>query len=800
MVAGFLPEFHKQCEAPGSPSRAGHNLFAPHIASRLSWSSEKSVIGSRLNHYMIEESLGKGGMGEVYIATDLNLRRKVALKVLSSQMAMHAEHRRRFEREARAVAALNHPNIVTIYSVEEADGVHFITMELVDGRPLSELIPADGFSFDRLIEIAIPLTDAVSAAHKAGITHRDLKPENIMVTGEGRVKVLDFGLAKLREAASDDPESTMADRANMTETGKILGTVAFMSPEQAEGKEIGPQSDVFSLGIVLYTMATGGKPFKGDSHISTILSIVRDSPPEVEVVNPKQPSAFSALVERCLEKKPDNRFPSASELRDALRRISDGATTGSQPTVATKSLPSRPVFWLGLVVVAAIALWGWSVVRQGRRAADPEAHSTRSIAVLPFHNLSGGEETDYFSDGVTAEITSKLSRIKNLDVTSLTSAARFRETTDDIRVIGQELGVRYLLEGTVRKGGSRVRITTQLIDARNGFQLWSEDFEGQLDDVFGVQERTALQIAQALDLRLSPSEQEAVLRRFTANPQAYDAYLRGRALLEYFSTPEKLVDAGHYFERALELDPDYTLALVGLSRVEAQWYRNLDPSEQRLQRAERLALRAIELEPQLAEAHLAMGQVLANQYRYSDAAARFRQALRIDPNNAYAWDLLSWALAYQQPPDPAAAEEAARKSISLQASLIGAHYHLGRALLLQGRYQEARAAFTQAKNLDPEFETADYGIAQVLIAQGQYREALGYLLALKEIAKSPVVDVQTAAAHEALGEHDLALQALDKALSNGYVDLDGLEEIHEFDTLREDPRYVELLRRNGLLD
>ncbi len=747
---------------------------------------------------MIEETLGKGGMGEVFLATDLNLGRKVALKVLSSTMALQAEHRARFEREARAVAALNHPNIVTIYSVEEADGVHFITMELVEGHALSELIPESGFSFDRLMELAVPLTDAVSAAHSAGITHRDLKPENIMVTQDGRIKVLDFGLAKLREVVTDDPDVTLPDRVGVTESGKILGTVAFMSPEQAEGKSVGPSSDVFSLGIILFTMATGHKPFKGDSHISTILSIVRDTPPEVEAVNPGQPSGFSSVVAQCLQKNPNKRFATARELGDRLRHLGRNLPPADRPARRLRALLARPAVLLWLALAAVVLGGGWFVFFGNWQTGSTASKNTHSIAVLPFQNLSGGDETDYFSDGVTAEITSKLSRIQNLDVTSLTSTARFRDSTEDIRVIGQDLGVRYLLEGTVRKVRNRVRITAQLVDAENGFQLWSEDFEGELDDVFGVQEETALQIAEALDLRLSPSEQQAVLRRFTANPQAYDAYLRGRALVEYFATPKKLEDAGRYFERALELDPDYTLALVGLSRVEAQWYRNIDPRKERLQRAERLALRAIELEPQLSEAHLAMGQVLANQYRYSDAAARFRQAIRIDPDNAYAWDLLSWVLAYQQPPDPEAAEEASRTSISLQASLIGAHYHLGRALLLQDRYVEAIAAFTQAKNLDPDFETADFGIAQVLIAKGQYREALEHIESLTEIAESPVVKVQAARAHEALGDRDLALESLNGALSSGYEDLETLHHIPELTPLRQDPRYHEMLVSHGL--
>ncbi len=758
------------------------------------------MIGQVLSHYRIERRLGTGGMGEVYLAEDTKLGRKVALKILSSEMAVKAEYRSRFEREAKAVAALNHPNIVTIHSVENVSDpvlgeLSFISMEYVEGRPLSALISEGGLDFEIMLDLAIPLADAVAAAHKAGITHRDLKPDNIMVTNEGRLKVLDFGLAKLRDISFGGSERSHVVDDCLTEEGKIVGTVSYMSPEQAEGIKVGPASDVFSLGVILYEMAIGRRPFSGESYISTILSIVKDKPERVGVINPALPVSLSNLIERCLSKHASGRFPSAVELSRELHTMrSDSVSSTAMMSVSGMRRRTFYGCLLGFIIVAA----GLYAYLQWPKEAVTVMSDGRSIAVLPFTNLSDEPEQDYFSDGITEEISSKLARINNLEVVSTTSAARYKGRNSDAREIGSELGVRYLLEGSVRKVGKRVRITAQLVYTKNGFQLWSDVFEGNMDDVFGLQEETALHIAEALDLRLSEDEQKAVRHRYTANARAFDAYLRGRALIEYFSSPEKMEAAEQHFERALEYDPKYALALVGLSRVQAQYYRNLDPRAERLLRAENLAARALELDPRLAEAHLAMGQVVANQYRYPEAASLFRDAIRLEPRNAYAWDLLSWALAYQQPPDAEGAEEAARTSISLQASLIGAHYHLGRALVLQNKYDEAEAAFLQSKELDPTFEAADFGLSQVYIEQGEFRRALDVLEALVELKRAPVVPIQLAITHEALGDRQSALDDLEKAFELGYRDFKALEANELLDGVRQDSRYLELLNRFGM--
>jgi len=752
------------------------------------------VIGTRLGHYLILGRLGAGGMGEVYVARDTRLNRLVALKLLPLRHAADPQSRARFEREARAIAALKHPNIVTVYAVEEVGDTHFIAMELVEGKKLSDLIADGGMPFPDLLRIAVPLARAVGAAHAQGVVHRDLKPENVMLDASGAVKVLDFGLAKLHGSIHTDAVARPDEQPSLTSAGMVFGTAAYMSPEQAEGKIVDPRSDVFSLGIVLFQMATGKRPFEGDSEVSVLSSILRDIPPLVADLKPELPPLLSRIVQRCLAKDPAERFADGSEVADALASV-------EPPTAPMRARGRRP--WPGpalaagaaaaLLVAAGALLW-----QPLRRAVSTAGSRDVSIAVLPFENLSADPDSLYFSDGITEEITGKLARIGGVRVASRTAAARFRATTRDPREIGAELGVRYLLTGSVRRAGDRVRIGAQLVATASGFQVWSQQFDGDFGDVFRLQEETAFDIAEALDMRLSAREQQAVRRRPTANPQAYDAYLRGRALLEYFDTPDRLETAQKHLERALDLDPDFPLALVGLSRVEAQYYRNLDPDPARLRRAEALAQRALARDPELAEAHVALAQVHGNRYEYREATEHCRDAIRLDPNNAYAWDLLSWALAYRQPPDGAAAEDAARRAITLQASLIGAYYHLGRALILQDRHDEALAAFVQAKALDPTFETADFGIAQVLLSTGKPAEALQALDRLKTTARAPVVLALRASVQAAAGDRDGAFATLAEALAAGYHDDAALRANPHLAPLRADTRYAALLHRHDL--
>jgi TolB-like protein/Flp pilus assembly protein TadD len=442
-----------------------------------------------------------------------------------------------------------------------------------------------------------------------------------------------------------------------------------------------------------------------------------------------------------------------------------------------------------LIAVGAIA---WYQKRSSEHAEVVGAKP--SVAVLPLQNLSAEPDSTYFSDGMTDEITTKLSKIQGIDVAPHSAAAAPKASDKSVAEVGKALGVRYLLEGSVRKGGNQVRINVHLIDSTTGFQVWADDFTGEMKDVFSLQEQTAMKIAQSLNLKLSPQEQQAIEHRYTQNPQAYDTYLRGQAAVKHSDEPKKLEEARRFYEEALQSDPDYAPAYAGLAWVEGQIYRNLDSNPSHLQRAEKFAQRALAIDPRLPESHMAMGTVAADKYDYEGAAREFRAATDLDPNDGYAWNLLSWALGYEQPPDAVGEEKAARESLRLDPMEYVAYYHLGRAMIHQGRYPEAIAIFQHYRELDPSTTTyPELGLGQAYLAHGDYDKAVTNLL--KSAQPSAITYFWLSAAYSARGDKDKALATVQKAFEEGFRDFTALDASPYFASLRTDPRFHELIQR-----
>jgi serine/threonine-protein kinase len=528
------------------------------------------ITGDRLGAYEILAPIGAGGMGEVYRAKDTKLGRDVALKILPPQMAGDRDRLARFHREARAVAALNHPNVVTLYSVEESDGVHFLTMELVEGQALSAVIPPEGWPVERAVGIAVAVADAIADAHDKGIVHRDLKPANVMITRDGRVKVLDFGLAKEMRGLAEDEETVAS--FDQTRAGVVMGTPAYMSPEQISGSAIDHRTDIFSIGLLLYEMATGRRPFQGRTHAELAAAILRDSPSSLSGTH--VPSPVATLVERCLAKRAGDRIQDARSLASELRAVG--------------------------------------------RASATSAAATPSIAVLPFANLSADKEQEYFSDGLAEEIINLLAKVDGLKAIARTSSFAFRGKAEDVRRIAEALDVTHVLEGSVRRAGARVRVTAQLIAAVDGGQVWSERYDRELTDIFAVQDEISAAIAGALRLKLSV--QAAAPQRYMPTLPAYDAFLRAKHHLAKV-TPESWELAKQCYESAVELDPKFALAHVGLGfywAVQTNFGRC--PPHDAVPAARAAIQRALQIDPSLPDAHALSGH-LAATYDLDWAAA-----------------------------------------------------------------------------------------------------------------------------------------------------------------------------------
>ena len=666
--------------------------------------------GSRLGVYEIQAPLGEGGMGVVYRALDTRLHREVALKVLPAEVSRDAERLARLESEARTVASLNHPNIVTLHSVEDDHDTRFLTMELIDGKRLDEILIEARLPLKRIYDIAIAVADALSAAHEKGVVHRDLKPANIMVTTAGRVKVLDFGLAKAdsRLAAI---EHSAAHTQHRTAAGTIVGTVAYMSPEQAEGRVLDVRSDVFSLGIVLYEMVCGKRPFVGESPISILSEILKAAPVPVQELAPDLPPRLAEIIHRCLEKDPEERYANGAELRDVLQESRDDLSSGTRAAAVPAQARSLRGWRLATVAAGLVALpllvW-WFVASRTPPvpAGVAAAHQKQLVVVFPFDNL-GGAEDDYFAEGVMDEIISRMTSITGMDVISRTTALGYSREGKTLQDISADLGASYVIEGTIRwdrSGGaaSRIRITPQLVRVTDGVSVWSNTYDRELDDIFTVQADIATQVATNIGIALPGGVEALPTDAPTQDLAAYDLYLRGRRLIEWGLTPERAdLERGiQLLDEAIALDPRFASAYAALSQAHSATYYLYEASPEQIEMAVKAADTSLDLNANLPEAHLAKALCYSRSDKdYENALAELEHARSLAPGNA---EVLSWT---------------------------------GTMWKRQGQFDKAREILEQARTLDPYNTTVLGELAVVHNLEGEFEEAV--LIADRILELSP---------------------------------------------------------------
>ena len=837
--------------------------------------------GTKLGRYEIRSKLGEGGMGEVYLAEDTQLHRKVALKVLPSDIAANHDRMRRFEQEASAAAALNHPNIAHIYEIGVAEGVHFIAMELVDGQTLRAKIHKERTDLTKLLRFLQHTAEGLARAHAAGIVHRDLKPDNIMISRDGHAKILDFGLAKLIEGLGDRETGGVGDEGQTliapsprhpgspspTSPGLIMGTVGYMSPEQAQGKtkDIDQRSDIFSFGCILFEACTGQKPFQGESLVKSLHMVVYEPAPLLAELNPSVPPELQRIVRRCLAKDPDERYQSikdvAIELKE-LRRELEGAgidttvpparsrapeeVTGSERVVSTTSGPasiqthasSAEYVISGIkqhklaasIIGLAVLVSGITLFALYLRARTSNV-SIKSIAVMPFVNETGKTELEYLTDGMTDTLISSLSQLPNMSVKARASVFRYKGKETNPQTIGKELNVQAILNGHVTQRGDQLTLTLELVDVQTENVIWSEQYNRKEADLVSLQGEIARDVSVKLRTKLSGSEEEKVAKTYTANPEAYQLYLKG---LFYWNkrTGEALKTSLDYFKQATEKDPGYAQAYAGmaLAYVLLPEYSAGTPTDSHT-KAKAAATKALQLDETLAEAHTVLAYSLYSFDRNAAESGReFKRAIELNPNFATAHQWYGGGLlVVTQRFDEAIAE--GKRAVEIDPLSLVGNLQLATTYYYARRYEESIAQLRKIVELDRNWFLAHMVLCQVneskglaseavaeclkarelnddpyvlafltraLAASGKRDEAMKTLEQMHEISKQRYVPAYGfAIAYAGLGDKDQAFQWIERSLQDRAWDVTYLKVDPIMESLHADPRFADLVKRVG---